>query len=566
MSSETLFSHAYQAQQDGDLPLAISLYGQVLNQDPNHVDALRFSGLTHAQRGEMQYAIACFTRALDLQPEDANLHNNLANAYKQQKDYDKAFQHYQSALHCEPNYAQAHNNLASIYALQNNYHQALQHYRAAVHARPDFTAAHYNLGLLLLKHHELAAAEKQFGNVLALQPDHIDAQFYLGVLHLAANLLDEAEAAFQHVLALRDDHVFSLTNLGVIALKREQGQIAIDYFTKALIFEPGNVEARNNIAATFIHHDRYENALMHYDVLVKLDPLNTEYLYNSGVAQMALGHLKEATAHFETILAQDNMHFAALNNLAAIQIRLGNRTEAITLLQRAIKTNPNDTASQFMLHALTGDEKHPAPCPDYVSNLFNNYALYYDQHMQCSLKYSLPHSITRALHGLGYIHFKHTLDLGCGTGLSGSVLRESSEHLTGIDIAAKMLAQAREKGIYDSLIEAELLTFLHGDEQHYDLIVAADVLPYSGDLQPLFTTVKQHLTEQGLFVFSSEISQDQPWTLQDSARFCHHPDYIHRLCAELELQLVYQDKVVARQQDQNDLFVMLYVWSLGRKT
>jgi len=559
MSIKSLFEEALQLQQNGQLLQAINLYEQLLTQDPNHIEGLRFSGLAHAQRGDMPYAIAHLTRALDLQPEDANLHNNLANAYKALKNHDKAIQHYQKALLLDPNYAQAHNNLASIYALQNNYQQALKHYRAAVHAQPDFTQAHYNLGLLLLKHHELSAAQIQFANVLALQPDHVDAQFYSGVLHLDNNRLDEAEQAFQKVLAIKDDHVFSLTNLGVIALKREHGQIAIDYFTKALGFDPANIEARNNIAATFIHHDRYENALTHYNVLLKEDPDNIEYLYNSGVAQMALGHLKEATAHFETILKYEPQHFAALNNLAAIQMRLGHREDAITLLQRATAANPKDTACQFMLHALTGDEKHPEPCSDYVSNLFNNYSLYYDQHMQGSLKYTLPFSIMRALHELGYIHFKHTMDLGCGTGLSGVVLREASEHLTGLDIAAKMLAQARDKDVYDALIEAELLTHLQENKQQYDLIVAADVLPYSGDLQPLFDIIKQRLTHQGLFVFSSEISQDQTWALQDSARFCHHPDYIQELCKNNQLQLIHQDKIVARQQEQQDLFVMLYV-------
>ena len=298
---------------------------------------------------------------------------------------------------------------------------------------------------------------------------------------------------------------------------------------------------------------------MHYDVLLKQDPYNTEYLYNSGVAQMALGHLQEAIAHFETILKHDSQHFAALNNLAAIQIRLGHRTEAITLLQRAIAANPKDTASQFMLHALTGDEKHPEPCADYVSNLFNNYALYYDQHMQGSLKYTLPYNIMQALHELGYTHFNRTMDLGCGTGLIGVVLRESSQHLTGLDIAAKMLAQARDKAVYDTLIEAELVHYLQENEQQYDLIVAADVLPYSGDLEPLFNVITKRLTQQGLFIFSSEISKDQPWALQDSARFCHHPDYIQQLCEQQGLKLVYQNKLVARQQDQQDLYVMLYI-------
>jgi predicted TPR repeat methyltransferase len=558
MDPEVLFSNAHELQREGQLPEAIRCYEQLLILSPNHVEALRFIALAYAQLDDMHNTVLYLKRALDLQPTDARLHNNIANAYKKSLDYDKAIYHYQQALQFDPDYAQAHNNLATVYALQEEYQQALHHYRLAVHAEPDFTAAHYNLGLLFLKNNQLEPAKIQFTNVLTLNPGHVDAQFYIGILLLEANALEKAEEAFQNVLITNSEHVEALINLGVIALKHEHGQIAVDYFTRALALDNDNVDARNNLAATFIHNDRFENALIHYTVLLQHDPHHIEYLYNAGVAQMALGHLKEATTLFEAILTQQDDHFAALTNLAAIHIRLGKRDEAIVLLEHALVANPKDDATQFMLNALTGCEKKPDACPTYVSNLFNNYALYYDQHVQGPLHYSLPHIIGRALHQLNCTKVLNAIDLGCGTGLSGVVLRELSEHLTGVDIAAKMLSQARAKGIYDQLIESELITFLQQDKQHYELAVAADVLPYIGELDTLFSAVNQHLTHEGLFIFTHEISENQPWKLQDSARFSHHPDYIKTLCDQQNFHIIYQEKVVARQQNGQALHVMLY--------
>ncbi len=555
---EALFAKAYQLQQAKQLPQAISCYEELLALSPIHADALRFLGLAHAQLEDMHNAIIYLSRALEHEPTDATLHNNLANAYKKSQDLDKATHHYQQALQLAPHYAQAHNNLAGVYALQGDFQQALRHYRLAVHAEPDFAAAHYNLGLLLLKNNQLEAAKKQFKNVLTLHPDHLDAQFYMGVLLLESNELDKAEQAFQEVLANNSEHVQALTNLGVIALKRDKGQLAIDYFTKALGFDNAHEEARNNLAATFIHHDRFENALMHYDVLLQQDPHNIEYLYNSGVAQMALGHLQEAIDHFETILTLQDNHFATLNNLAAIYIRLEQREKAITLLERAQAAEPGDEASRFMLQALTGHEKNPAASPAYVSNLFNNYAIYYDQHVQGPLHYMLPQHIGRLLHRLHCNNLSNTVDLGCGTGLCGIVLREVSKHLTGVDISAKMLAQAKDKEIYDKLVEDELITFLEQDKQFYQLAVAADVLPYLGELEALFAAVQERLAKEGLFIFSHEISTTQPWQLQESARFCHHPDYIKTLCEQYGFQIVEQEKVVARQQEGQGLEVMVY--------
>ena len=528
----------------------------------NEIEFLLKEAQQAHQQGKLEDAMKGYEQLLKKLPEHSELliqiHRNMAHAYRKMHRFEEAIHYYSLALQSEPSHAETLHNLANLYAIQGNYQAALKTYSAALQVAPDFTIAHYNLGLLFLKHQELAAASKQFKNVITLNPDYTEAHFYLGVLALESGQLEEAEQAFQTVLTLAAEHVEALTNLGVIALKQDKAQLAIDYFTKAIALEDGHVEARNNLAATFMHHDRFENALMHYDVLLKQDPANVEYLYNMGVAQMALGHLKEATQFFTKILSTTEF-FAALNNLAAIEMRLGHREEAIAYLNRALIANPQDEASQLMLHALTGDKKQPQASLEYVRNLFNNYALYYDQHMRDALKYTLPQHIIRILHKLGRHQVNRTLDMGCGTGMSGSVLREISHHLSGIDLSKKMLAEARSKGIYDQLFEMDLVDFLQQHDQNYDLIVAADVLPYLGDLEALFSTIHSKLTENGLFVFSCEISHQALWELQASVRFSHHPDYIHTLCTRFELQLIYQEQVTARQQASENLDVIVYV-------
>lgn len=556
---ETLFNKAFQLQRDGKLAQAMETYEILLVKNPLYVEAVQFLGLCHAERGDMKQAIHYFEQAVSLQVDNARLHNNLATAYKRVNQIDKAIAHYRQAIHLDANYAQAHNNLATLYDQQGDFQNALRQYRAAIHSEPDFVAAHFNLGLLLLKNNQLSAAKKQFNNVLSLYPHHLDAQFYLGILHLENNELLAAECAFQEVLTLNGEHVQALTNLGVIAIKNQQPQLAVDYFTKALAFDNNNMDARNNLAATFIHHDRFENALMHYDVLLKHDPRNIEYLYNLGVAQMALGHLNEATHHFDVILTLDAKHFATLSNLAAIYLRLGQHDQAITFLQRALTVNPHDKSSEYMLKALTGGSHPPQACSPYVTNLFNNYALNYDQHMQTVLHYLLPQHIAKLLHRFCQQPIDFTLDLGCGTGLTGLVLREISNHVTGVDLSQKMLDQARQKSIYDELELGEIITYLQTITQQYGLIVAADVIPYLGELDTLFACVSKCIANQGFFVFSHEITEEQPWQLQHTARFSHQPRYVAQLCEHYGFTVLAQDKVVARQQQDKDLYVMLYV-------
>ncbi|MBA2652699.1 MAG: tetratricopeptide repeat protein [Tatlockia sp.] len=558
-TEEKLFKEAYELQRQGQLEEAIRLYGELLKIQPEHAQALNFVGIAYAQLGDLEKAVVFLRQAIHLEATNAHFHNNLANVYKNARQMNEAIKHYSEAIKLAPFYAQAHHNLATVYASQNNYKDALNHYRLAVHAEPDFAIAHFNLGLLLLKNNQLAAAKTQFNNVLTLNPEHPEADFYLGVLCLEANELNEAEQHFQKTLTRDSNQIQAITNLGVIALKREQGQIAVDCFSRALAIDNNYLEARNNLAAAFMHYDRFENALMHYDVLLQQEPDNIEYLYNSGVAQMALGHLSEAMLHFEKLLSIDKNHFASLNNLAAIYIRLEDKIKAKTLLKRALAANPKDASSRHMLNALSGGSTEAITCPDYAKNLFNNYALYYDQHMQAQLHYSLPQHIGRLIHSLNLFELNKVVDLGCGTGLTGIVLREISSHLTGVDLAKKMLAQAQEKGIYDRLIEADLLSFLSDDKEQYELAVAIDVLPYFGELDSLFAAIKERLSQNGYFIFTTEISQDKPWQLQATARFSHHPDYISKLSNNYGLALVQKEEVVARQQDEEALSVMVYV-------
>ncbi|MCL5273084.1 MAG: tetratricopeptide repeat protein [Gammaproteobacteria bacterium] len=555
---EHLFDKAYKLQFEGQLPQAISLYEHILSSAPKHFDTLHFLGLTYAQLGNMNNAILYLLQAHAVNPQDPGLLNNLANAYKKSNQLDKAIHYYLQAIQLKPEYAQAHNNLATVYAIQNEYQSALIHYGKAVNAEPDFSAAHFNLGLLLLQNNQLNAAKTQFNNVISLNPEHSEAHFYLGVLYLEDNMLAEAEHAFHNVLERDSEQVQTLINLGVIALKKEQNQIAVDYFTKALALDNEDIDARNNLAATFMHHDRFENALMHYDVLLKKDPENIEYLYNSGVAQMALGHLNEATIFFEQILNLQPNHCPTLNNMAALYLKMDMRETSREYLQRALAINPQDKISKHMLNALSG-ATDASTTPDYAKNLFNNYALYYDQHMKGQLNYSIPQHLGRTLHQLELIQVNRTLDIGCGTGLSGIVLREISKHLTGIDIAEKMLGHAKEKGIYDSLIHSEVSDFLSKNKQAYDLIVAADVLPYFGDLTALFQSISAHMTPEGYFIFTTEISETESWILQTSARFKHSSDYIKTLANQFQFNMIKQEQVPARLQNQHPLDVMLYV-------
>lgn len=538
---------------------AIQILQTILVSSPGSSEALRYLALSYVQKKQYEDAIFTFKKALSID-NNPILSMNLANVYKIIGKSQDAIRYYELAIDINPKYAKAHNNLAGLYADLNQYNKSLYHYKEALHADPGFTLAHLNLGILFFRNQEIQPAIMQFNNVLAIDESNVTALFYLGLINLAKDNLVEALEFFQKVLQLNSEHVESLVNIGVTLLKQNKQQLAIDYFTRALALDENNIEARNNLAATFIHNDRYENALKYYFSLLKEEPKNTEYLYNTGVAQMGLGHIDEAINMFNQVLSIDAKHFGALSNLAAIKMRNRDKSGAIILLKRALEVEPTNKTTKFMLKALNLQEVET--CNEYAEDLFNHYALYYDKHMQETLQYQLPQKLWEILYKLNLNNLNKILDLGCGTGLCGEVLQIFSKHLVGVDISEKMLAIAASKDIYENLVAKDIVEFLKEDVNTYDLIVALDVLPYFGSLQSLFDYITKRLSPNGMFVFSTEISENCDWQIQESMRFCHATQYIDSLCEANSLLIEYKERIIARKQDNEGLEEILYVCKL----
>jgi predicted TPR repeat methyltransferase len=133
------------------------------------------------------------------------------------------------------------------------------------------------------------------------------------------------------------------------------------------------------------------------------------------------------------------------------------------------------------------------------------------------------------------------LDAGCGTGLCAAALRPRAASLTGVDLSPRMLERARGRAIYDALEEAELTTFLLAHPAQFDVIAAADVLVYFGELAELFAAARDALRPHGRFAFTVERYEPAPegstlpaqagYELQPSGRYRHAESYLRATAA-----------------------------------
>ena len=213
--------------------------------------------------------------------------------------------------------------------------------------------------------------------------------------------------------------------------------------------------------------------------------------------------------------------------------RLGLRDDAAAAFASASRLDPQGRLGAGLRLAALGLAPPPDAMPQaYVAALFDGYAPRFERSLVGRLAYAAPAQIVAALDAVRPVRFARAIDLGCGTGLMGEAVRDRVDHLSGIDISAKMIGVAEEKQIYDSLFVGDATAHLANETTAaFDLVLAADVLPYVGDVAPLFTAVASRLAPGGVFAFSGERHDGTGFALGDTLRYRHSTTLI-RAAAE----------------------------------
>ncbi|XOF34665.1 MAG: tetratricopeptide repeat protein [Candidatus Electrothrix sp. YB6] len=386
---------------------------------------------------------------------------------------------------------------------------------------------------------DVALAAELYSRILEHFPDADVVLYNQGLALFALNRFAEAAVAFAEAAKFRPDDPDTWFNLG-LALKEEQ---------------------------------RYAAAINAYQQASALQPEGTDILFNLANCCREGGEHEQAAEYYSRLLARAPKHEAALNNFAYLCHLQQDYTQAEELYQRLLALRPGHPGALHMLAALRGTAEQ-TPENEYVRDLFDRYSETFEQSLVNRLYYRVP----ELLFGLVQQYtqqdnrttgkeiesrFTCCLDLGCGTGLAGEMFTALCSRLVGVDLSEKMLARAAKKGVYERLVTEEAVQFLENmekEEQQYDLLVAADLLTYLADLEPLLRAAFARTIPSGLFAFSTEHGEEPGWQVRPTGRFAHHPDYVAETAERIGWQVISSEQAKLRREAdawiQGDLFLL----------
>jgi predicted TPR repeat methyltransferase len=305
------------------------------------------------------------------------------------------------------------------------------------------------------------------------------------------------------------------------------------HYAASLRLLPGRPSTLINLAATQLRRGRPEAALATANAALAVEPTAANALLHRGTALAQLGRAAEALAAFERLITLAPTHPLAWSHRGNLLREMHRLEEAKAALHEALRHGADPELHHYYLAGLGAEAAPPAPPRNYVERLFDSYAGDFDEHLLGKLGYQAHRELVNHVRRCaGDAGFDAALDLGCGTGLCGPLLRPLARHLTGLDLSAAMLGRARTLGVYDRLEHADAAQFLAATSDRFDLVVAADVLVYIGDPGPLFAAA-QRAMQRGLFGFTVEAADEGDagpgWRLLPSLRYAHSRPHLLRL-------------------------------------
>ena len=418
--------------------------------------------------------------------------------------------------------------------------------------------------------------------------------FVGGIEDFEAGRFEDAEKKFQTSLALLPGRVSTLTNLAATWIKLSRPEEALSILEQALAAAPGNIDAWCHRGVALGDLGRHEEALACFDQAVQADGRRAAAWYHRGIALNLLHRPDQALAAFEQFLEMEPGHGEAWVRHGQTLQSLERNEQALASYERALAIDPglalawsnrgnilkemkrlDEAANSFeqaiahggdaelngyFLAAVIGRETPAAAPREYVQGLFDDYAEAFDEHLVQVLHYQAHLVLAENLGGLGRRRFRRALDLGCGTGLCGPLVKAMAERVDGIDLSPKMIEQARALAVYERVVQTEIVDYLRTTDQRYDLVLAADVFIYVGDLEPVFSGVRRVMEQGGLFCFSAELSEGTgDFELKTSLRYGQSERYIMDLAQRHEFAIV---KILQRplREDQQQPIDGLYVY------
>lgn len=376
---------------------------------------------------------------------------------------------------------------------------------------------------------DVRSAEELYKKILRDDVNDVDGNYLLGALYAENGDMERALKFTQRAAQQAPHSPFVQNNLGNIYRFSGALDLACQCYQRAIDIDSSIMEPYNNLGIVMKRLGDNAAAIELYQQALDRNPLFMPAHHNLGKAFWDAGQHDDAAACYRRVLELQPQYAQALEGLGSYHLARAEHEQAREYFEQCAQVDPGDACGARLKLAYL----KALPLPDQYSDelvrqTYETKAANWDADAQrAEYRFLGPDHVHAAfLPWVGERRELDILDLGCGTGACGVLLRPFARHITGVDLSAPMLAVARQKHCYDDLHNVEIGAFVAQAAQRYDAIVASGVLIFIGDLAALLGAVRRVLRAGGAFIFTCYRSDADDVMVRSNFHFAHSETHL----------------------------------------
>lgn len=256
---------------EGKYALAISIFDQILKEDPTYPEALIGRGTAYAFQQELDAAITDFTKAIQSNPSACEAWKRRGQARAALGESIEAIEDLTKALEFEPNCADILHERGIVNFKFKDFDAAVDDLSACVKLDKDNKSAYTFLGLALSSIGEYRRAEEAHMKSIQLDPIFLEAWAHLTQFYQDLANPTRALECLEQILQIDGGFAKAYHLRGLLLHGKGEHRKAIKDLSIALSVEKSNIECLYLRASCYHAIGEYREAVRDYDAALDLE-------------------------------------------------------------------------------------------------------------------------------------------------------------------------------------------------------------------------------------------------------------------------------------------------------
>lgn len=240
----------------------IELLNQVIDLEPNNLDAYFHRGLAKNDSGDYHGAIVDYSKIIVQEP-DADTYFNRGNSRYNLDDFTGAKSDYARAIDLDKNFIDARYSLACAKFDLGDFAESIKDFSAVLKVIPDLQIAYTLRASAYTALEDYKNALKDYASAILVTPN-ADAFLNRGLFYLDINYYQKANADFNIVIRFDKENTFGYFYRGSTYLLLGKYNDAVIDFNNALKFDSLDYDAMLGLAITHYKLNDLDKAKLYF--------------------------------------------------------------------------------------------------------------------------------------------------------------------------------------------------------------------------------------------------------------------------------------------------------------